>query len=211
MNKKWHCCFCKILSLNKICSQFVQQTNICSRLTEWLEPSDQTSSLIARNIFGWPTNLINIGSQWSPWLELCKSILHKSTYMDFGLASQIQSINNSNVRIFVMSFIAFFCMTPKELKNWCGALVPNQISITCWSFLTAWHRWVNTCTTFHWNVFRLSSPYFISNFREFCSLSFTLLAKQNLLKRYEFSTIYIMHEVHSSISIENKIAISTMR
>ena len=137
-----------------ICSK----NNICSRLTEWLDPSDQTSPLIARNIFGWPTNLINIGSQWSPWLELCKSILHKSIYMDFGLASQIQSINNLNVRIFATCDVIYrsFLYDTKRIEEliWGIGSQPN-----IYYFLILFHRLASLSQHLHYISLNFFPPF----------------------------------------------------
>ena len=99
VNKKWHCCLCKISSSNKICSQFVQKTIF---IVVWLSDcSHQTRHppwLPETFLGGRPTSLTSGRNGHHGWNYVSR--LHKSIHMDFGLASQIQSINNSNVRIF---------------------------------------------------------------------------------------------------------------
>ena len=133
--------------------------------------------------------------------------------MDFGLASRIQSINNSNVRIFVMSFIAFFLYDTKRIEEliWGVGSQPNISYL-----LILFDRLASLSQHLHNISLKCFPPFLpIFHFREFCSLSFTLLAKQNLLKSMSSLQSSLLLEVHSveysSISIENKIAISTMR
>ena len=101
VNKKWHCCLCKISSSNKICSQFVQKTIF---IVVWLSDcSHQTRHppwLPETFLGGRPTSLTSGRNGHHGWNYVSR--LHKSIHMDFGLASQIQSINNSNVRIFAI-------------------------------------------------------------------------------------------------------------